>query len=431
MRHSQAGLNHIREDEMAAGLGLEVARMIPKNTMLGLLSGAYKLHGGVVRDMGGRIVAHMAIPSTVVSLVPGLGWVAEAFQTYQLHEMGLVLNRVETQIGSLVKLTTATAAMSGLGVVVSVAGFALLYKQLGKLSETLNRIERNTKKTNSILEAVQYGKLQAAIDAYRRASETTDQSLRQSLLQTSQHDFNQLVHEYKQCWGKFQDLMEMQVLDDGYTLAMIGQGLALSDLGMTEAAAKEFGAHRLEWQHLARSHCRTDLLRTDPQRLLHHRYLHCLPAADLVRLLDFVEQADRGVGWLDELRQREAAAPVLRMPALASKDAEIEFAMRLVAKDDVLQGYEGHLQFLHEHGMRACDFQRQVIEQSQGDSGYEGPLWVTVAGAHSPETAGTGTGANALSDRRLQGAGSDAAPSDPLVGKLRRLLGRPFASRQS
>jgi hypothetical protein len=56
-----------------------VSRVIPKDTMLGLITGAYSLHGGVVRDLGGRIVAHLATPATGLNLVPGLNWVADAF----------------------------------------------------------------------------------------------------------------------------------------------------------------------------------------------------------------------------------------------------------------------------------------------------------------------------------------------------------------
>ena len=62
--------------------GLSVARAIPKEALLGLISGSYSLHGGVVRDVGGRIVAHLAMPSTMVSAIPGMGWVADAFQSY-------------------------------------------------------------------------------------------------------------------------------------------------------------------------------------------------------------------------------------------------------------------------------------------------------------------------------------------------------------
>jgi len=38
---------------MLADLGLSVARQIPVETLTGLVSGMYSLHGGVIRDAGG------------------------------------------------------------------------------------------------------------------------------------------------------------------------------------------------------------------------------------------------------------------------------------------------------------------------------------------------------------------------------------------
>lgn len=42
---------------------LTVSRMIPKETVLGRVSGACTLHGSVVQGAGGQIVAHLAMPA--------------------------------------------------------------------------------------------------------------------------------------------------------------------------------------------------------------------------------------------------------------------------------------------------------------------------------------------------------------------------------
>jgi hypothetical protein len=358
--------------------GISVSRVIPENTLLGLLSGAYSLHGGVVRDMGGRIVAHMAAPSSALSLLPGLGWVADAFQTYQLHKMGLVLARVETQLGTLMKVSAATVALSGLGLVVSVAGFALLSRKLNELNVTLGRIELNTRKTNQFLQAVQYSQLKAAVDNLRHARETTDPNTRRDCLMSSKNDFGQLVHQYPHLWSQFEDLNELQALDDGYSIAMVGLAQATSDLGMGQVALHDFATHRMAWQHVARNHCTSKALKTDPQRLIHHRYLSSMPADSLLKLLDFAHQTNKGVQWLDELRAMESDASLLRLPKFGSEDAELEFVRKLVARDDVLAGYESHLNFLVEQDIRSCDFQAKVQELADNSPGTD-PVWVVLA----------------------------------------------------
>ena len=67
---------------MLTDLGLTVARNIPVETWAGIATGLYKLHGGVVRDLSGRIIAHLALPaSTALSAVPGLGLLGSAINT--------------------------------------------------------------------------------------------------------------------------------------------------------------------------------------------------------------------------------------------------------------------------------------------------------------------------------------------------------------
>ena len=43
-------------------IGLTVARAIPYEHLAGLLSGSLTVHGGVIRDAGGRIVSHLVLP---------------------------------------------------------------------------------------------------------------------------------------------------------------------------------------------------------------------------------------------------------------------------------------------------------------------------------------------------------------------------------
>lgn len=344
-----------------AGIGVE--RVIPLNTMMGLLSGTYSLHGGVVRDMGGRIVAHLAtsgMSSTVTSLVPGLGWIADAFQTYQLHRMGLTLDRVEQQLGTVMQLSQAAVALSGLGVVVSLGGFAFLNAKLSRLEATLGRIERETRKTNRVLEAIRYSELKGAMDHLRHAQDTLDPQTRRDLLMLAKDQFGRMAHQYARLWLDADTLDELTAIDDGHLLAMVGHSLCTSALGMAESATDDFKRHRADWRHAARAYLGERVLGEAPQRLLHHRYVDSLPAQDLIELLDFVHGTRKGIDWVDHLRRRESDASLWRLPSFDAEASALAFARRLVAKDQVLAGYEAHFAHLAERGLSALEFQRLV-----------------------------------------------------------------------
>ena len=50
--------------------GFTLSRTLPDNAMLGVLSGAYKVYGGVVRNDAGHIVAHLVGREPQLGLEP-------------------------------------------------------------------------------------------------------------------------------------------------------------------------------------------------------------------------------------------------------------------------------------------------------------------------------------------------------------------------
>ena len=369
--------------EMMGLDGLLVARAIPKEALLGLISGSYSLHGGVVRDVGGRIVAHLAMPSTMVSAIPGMGWVADAFQSYQLRDIGLSLSRVEGQLSTVMQLSTATVALSGLNVVVSIAGFAFLARKLSEVNKRLGQIEKATRKIQSTLDSVRDGRLQGAIDGLRQASLTVAPATRHGLLMQSKQVFGQLVPEYTSLWRRDPSLETIEALDDCYTIAMVGNTLSMSELDDPAMAHQEFERDRLAWQRLAQEYCRDSVLRDNPERLLHHKHLVAMPSNALIGLLDFAHGSERKSAWIDDLRQMEANASILRLPSFASEDSSLQFARKLVAKDAVLEGYSAHFAFLSGRGIRASAFEAHVGQLTR-DAGDAGPVWICEVPAALP-----------------------------------------------
>ena len=50
-------------------IGFTVSRTIPDKCLIGIMTGAYKLCGGVVRDNSGQIVAHLVSPSNPLNFI--------------------------------------------------------------------------------------------------------------------------------------------------------------------------------------------------------------------------------------------------------------------------------------------------------------------------------------------------------------------------
>lgn len=399
-----------------------VSRVIPKDTMLGLISGAYTLHGGVVRDMGGRIVSHLATPGMSLGMVPGLGWVADAFQAYQLHELGLKVADVQKKLETVLSLTTATLTVSGLGLAVSLATLGIMSHKLGQVKAALDRIERSTKKTNDFLQAMNYGRLHAAFDGLSLSSAALQAQTRHDALVLARRDFAQLLHEYSYLWARVEPPEELAVLNDAYVLAMVGHSLALSELKIHDAALAEFARHRSQWRDHARGWCEGKILRDDAHRLLHHRYVSTLPIADLIRLVDFARGEAKGMALLDELRHGEADASVFRLPQRDSEAELMALARQMLAKDVLLESYEAHFAFLNDQQMSATEFNRNVVAQTPGDVPSGSVLWVTLRPSGALEQA-VDTPAEIQTMAARAGAGGSAPPSPGILKRMVLALG--------
>ncbi|MCV2370229.1 hypothetical protein [Roseateles oligotrophus] len=360
--------------------GVAVSRMIPKDVLLGLLSGAYRLHGGVVRDMSGRIVSHLVVPSNALNLMPGLSWIAEAFQAYQLHTMGLKLDRVSAKLGQVMQLSMATTAFSGLGLVVSVSGFLFLNRKMGEIRAAVDRIEKNTRKTNHLLEAVTYGQLKAAIDTLQTAQLTSDPGLRQDMLIQSKDKFLCLQHEYERLWNKLDQSEDREALDDSWSISMVGHGLVSNELGLGQSASQAFDTHHQVWRENVRTYCKDVALGEKPERLLHPRYLEVMPTAELISLLDFANEEDKGLLWLDELRFRAGESSMLKLPKFSLDTDPLKLARKLLAKDVVLGSFAAHFKFLNDQGLRSSEFLSRIEAEAQ-EVHSDGPVWVTADGA--------------------------------------------------
>ena len=360
---------YIAGREMLSELGLTVSRAIPIEYLAGLASGSLSLHGGVIRNAAGQIVAHLAMPAStgLLNAIPGLGVVGAVVNGIQMQALATDVAAVKAATEQILNYSVATAALSGLGLVTSVTGFAFVASRLKRIDQRLNSIEKQTKAIKQFLQSSQHAQLMTAVDHLRHSQQATDTETRRHLLLQSKQLFTTLAHHYKSLLGEGADIAELSASEDCYVLACIGSVMAMSDLGMSDVARDEMQRHYRDWRVIARKHCGKLLLKDDPARLLDARYVENLPATNLIKFLDFTNDSRRGVQWFDDLRRTLDKTTLLRSALNGVEPPVIEYANKLLVKDEVLQGFSAHMGFLADKKLSISYFARCVEETRERD----------------------------------------------------------------
>lgn len=361
---------------MLADIGLTVARQIPIETLTGLVSGMYSVHGGVVRDAGGRIVSHLVTSggsAAVSSLIPVVGVLGQALQGAQLWKIGKDVAAVQQTVNTVLTVAMTGSVLSGLGLVTSVAGFSYLRHRLNQLEENLADMAKDVKKIKLSQEGLHKSELQTALDGARHADDASDEGVRKGLLIDSKREFNKLTHHYKQEWTRCQTVPEIHAVNELYTLSILGYAMVCSELGLRDAAALDLKNNYQDWTALARGHAKAIVLGAHRERFLSGDYVEQLPARALVELLDFAHDEHRGIEWFDELRlgasksntllgNLASSAPDSLRKRLTKGDPEgaIDLAKGLYARANVLDANVAHYEFLRDKQISANSFQRQL-----------------------------------------------------------------------
>ncbi len=341
---------------MIADAGFTVLRQIPAEYWAGLASKAYSLHGGVVRDGAGKILAHLAVPATApLNFVPGLSFIPDLIQGYQLHALGQEVQKVMT-------LAMASTALSGLGLVAT-AGSTIY------LSKRMDRIEDQIAQVKGWLMSTTEGQLKSAIKNLSHSAAARDGQTRKALLHAAKSSFAEVAHVYMSQASKATKLDEVEVFEDYATTAMLGAVLCTSDLGLHDSAHEDMLTYHREWADIARVQTKRMLGLSDPSRLLDGRYVELLPAAELVSVLDFANDQTLGIAWVDQLRAGYGKTTAITSSVFTVDDPTLRYVRRLRARHDVLQGYSSHFEFLAAKRLSAGEFSKTVDLQLKGHSG--------------------------------------------------------------
>lgn len=317
--------------------GFTLTRAIPDSVLAGILSGSYKVFGGVVRNDAGQIVAHLvnaASPANVVStFLSPVNTVFSGLNTYQLYRIG-------TDVQKLIGLAQASMVISGLTLAVSSAGFLFLNKKINKIDKKLEEIAAELKYIRKFLELHERARLISALKVIRDLGQIEDISTKTQMLINSRQTLGEIHEKYKTLILEDKSVKELMPVEEYFTITAIGHALCSAELGLYDQARNDLLESQLIWKEAAKTFVVEKVIGKDPQRLLTKKYVSHIKSEEIAGWMDFAEDGELGIDRLDQLRDM---SPRIEINIFNSIDKEeeiaIDVARKLVQRDRVLQGY--------------------------------------------------------------------------------------------
>lgn len=353
---------------MISQFGFSVAREIPATVLQGLATGAYTLHGGVVRQATGQIVRHLVSPGLVGSVVSSpIGFLAAAGSMASGLAANVQIHALSQDVRRVLNVSMAATGLAGLGLATSLIGFPYL-------AARIKRVDQKVDKLTELIKSREGAQLRQAVDDYRQSAEASE-ATRKSMLLRAQGSFGELAHHYKSQLGTLTKLADIEGAEGYFVVACLGNAICSSELGLTGSASDQLTSHYRDWAELSRRHCSSLLKLSEPARLLDARYIEALPAATLVKLLDFANQDPRGMAWFDELRRALGTGTMIAGTVSRIDSAAIEYAKSLQARDEVLESFVSLFDLLATKKLSVTAF-AQAVEKERADSGAD-LVWVS------------------------------------------------------
>ena len=342
--------------------GFTLTRAIPDQALVGVITGAYKVCGGVIRNSSGQIIAHLVNGSSPLPMINPVGTTLKGINTVQLHLIGKDVAQLKESVvalqaatAQLVTLAKGTMLLSGLTLAVSAAGFVFLTKKLNKIDGKLEALEKEGRAIRQFLERHERARLNAALKTLGGINNTVDESKRIPLLVHARQTLGEINEKYRELLVNVQNLQNIQevlVIEDYFSVTALGHMMCSAELDMRTQSYQDFSEAYQTWINTAQRIARDMILRDNPQRFLQQRYSKLVRTDEIIDWLDFTEGTDRQIEWIDDLRSMREMI-ILRRSGPTTQDAE-ETALlrRLVARNRVFLGYQSQLEYFAANDLR-------------------------------------------------------------------------------
>ena len=330
-------------------------RSIPESVAMGVLSGKYGVHGGVIRDGAGRIVRHL-VPAASKAFDP-FGLVSLPFgiaNTLQLRSLTKLTQEIQ-------QLSQATMALSGLNLAVSAVGFGVMYASLKGVEQRVAELDRKVSWIKAFLDS---GRRATILNASNELSSLpADPNHRSHILHQARESLGHVTMHYLAHWDEAADLLEAMAYQHYFCMAALMRARCSAELGMLDKSVIEIEQSKEEWVSRSRKIAKTFILKDNPERLLRPEFAVHAPAAKLAHWMDFSEDSNKGYDWIDALRERPNP---FTLPSMWSKDVSkdeiqgLSHLENLTHRHQVLDGYVSQYKYLCEQGINPSDFDAQV-----------------------------------------------------------------------
>lgn len=366
-------------------LGLKVERAIPSDVLNGLSAGVYKLYCGVIRRApgtinAGGIVRHL-IPVGEQSIAdPLFGNLSSVFSisnAYQVHKIGLTTQAV-------LKMATGNMVLAGLNLAVTAIGFATITQKLTRLENQLNRIEKEVKGIKELLAIEERARLRAALEDLTNAMKSQKPDDRRTLLFHAKDILAPIRLKYQELLTKPSSFEVLLGYEEYFVLASLAHSRCLAELGMLDAARRSMESDVTWWKGKTRKIV-SYLLEDNPEQFLFSDYVEAVPVTSLITWLNFAYDEEKGYERIDELRAKtkgwytgfdkkdiehrtgrtlsSIGQTILRKP-----DEKLEWQLKkvvptfqkLVARNNVLDGYISQYQYLEERNILPSTFEKEI-----------------------------------------------------------------------
>lgn len=414
---------------LASLLGLTVVRVVPAKVLLGLATGQYTLHGGVIRwaagtPQAGQIVSHLipAFGGTAASGFSGLGIAGTAATvsgaiplavaaTPILAGIAAVSGIASTVIGGLSLLNTAkilkasrrTMELAEMNLAVTRAGFATLEQRLTQLEQKLDEIKAGVAAILTLMQIEQRAELRVALDHLNQVGLIKDADVRRELLVHSATTLGKIGQLYEQRLQVASTLAESMACEEYYSIATLAQVRCYAELGEFAMARRIMETMHAHWRTAARTIMTTHLLDDHPEKYLSSQFAGDVSIVELAEWMDFAHNTTKGYAWIDELRTKSdpwyfykepsGLHPSRRMVKVSDRDEIVYLrqtisipAMRkLAARDQALETYAAQYALLEQHQLSLGEFEAQIAAVAPDDQ-VEGFV-ILVPNAESLEAA--------------------------------------------
>lgn len=373
--------------------GQRVLRSIPPEVAQGLVSGMYKLYGGVIRyapgtAKAGQIICHLVPTKSLIgSLEMASALFASAGMAFNsFNRTSLKVDQVMSVAQQILSISKNAMILSGLNLAVSAIGFAYVTHRLNKIDKKLDEVQRDIREIKAFLESKERAELRAALNDLLNLKSIKDSENRKTVLHAARTSLNVICERYQELLANAKNLEKIIISEEYYCLTSYARIHCLAELGMQETAEKENDKMIKFWDAQLKQATQKYIIGKYAERFLYNEYADNVPIDTLVELFDFVGDEKKGYKWIDELRHKNKSwypknyfnSPVNIGTGNVSEEKRLVFPaiQKILARRNVLEGHRSQIEFLTMNKITPSEFEERIDSiptEEKGDFIILGP----------------------------------------------------------